>query len=77
MDLRGVLYDAAVKAGAEVRLGSLVSSIDMTSRTVILSSGDSLVADVIVGADGSYGMCRKLVAGGENKGSPSGYVLYQ
>lgn len=75
-DLRGILYDAALKAGAEIRTGCLVSSIDPASQTVTLASGETLTAGVIVGADGATGLVRKVVAGRELKRSPDGYTFF-
>ena len=51
MDLRGILYEAAVNAGAEVRLGCGVSSIDPMARSTTLDSGENVTADVIVAAE--------------------------
>jgi salicylate hydroxylase len=44
--------DAAVSAGAEVRLGSMVRNIDFAKTTVEVEGGQVMSADVIVGADG-------------------------
>ncbi|KAL0945526.1 hypothetical protein HGRIS_001008 [Hohenbuehelia grisea] len=57
-DVRQFLYDTAISAGAKVRLGAVVSSIDPEARTVSLDSGEVLNADVIVGADGQWGVSR-------------------
>ncbi|GJE85640.1 FAD-dependent monooxygenase [Phanerochaete sordida] len=75
-DLRAILYDAAVKAGAEIRTGCIVSSIEPETRTVTLASGETLTAGVIVGADGATGLVRKVVAGRELTRTPDGYVLF-
>jgi salicylate hydroxylase len=53
------MYRAAVSAGAKVRFNSRVDSIDPDSGTVTLSSGDVLEADIIVGADGQFGLSRR------------------
>ncbi|EKM57874.1 uncharacterized protein PHACADRAFT_206744 [Phanerochaete carnosa HHB-10118-sp] len=75
-DLRGILYNAAVEAGAEVRTGCLVSSVDPASQKITLASGETLTGGVIVGADGSTGIVRKAIAGRELKRSPDGYTLF-
>lgn len=51
-DYHQVLLDAAVDAGAEIRLGSIVTNIDFEKTTVEVKGGQVMSADVIVGADG-------------------------
>ena len=52
-DLRGMLYNAAVKAGVVVRANSTVTTVDPTARQVTLANGDVVTGDVIIGADGT------------------------
>ncbi|KAH9849277.1 FAD/NAD-P-binding domain-containing protein [Lenzites betulinus] len=71
-----VLYDAAMAAGIEVRMGAEVEEIDPDSPTVKLVSGEILTADVLVGADGEFGKARQVVAGEKAMGSRTGMALY-
>ncbi|KAH9972375.1 hypothetical protein BJV74DRAFT_210008 [Russula compacta] len=59
--LREMLLETARELGAETRLNSEVVEIAANCRSVRLASGEVLEADVIIGADGSQGLCRKLV----------------
>ncbi|KAG5643093.1 hypothetical protein DXG03_001589 [Asterophora parasitica] len=58
-DLRKLLYDAAIELGVTVHLGTRVTSVDPEERIVELVGGQTLTADVIVGADGINGKCRQ------------------
>ncbi|EIW63927.1 FAD/NAD-P-binding domain-containing protein [Trametes versicolor FP-101664 SS1] len=71
-----VLYDAAIAAGIEVRFAAEVTEISRTSPAVTLSTGETLSADVIVGADGEFGLARKVVAGDRAKGTRVGKAIY-
>ena len=51
--------------------------IDTEEREVTLSSGTTLSADVLVGADGEYGPCRAVVIGQKDRGTPTGLALYE
>jgi salicylate hydroxylase len=48
-----LLYEAAVKEGANVRFGCRVESVDERAPAVTLGSGEIVKADVIIGADGT------------------------
>ncbi|KAM5544779.1 hypothetical protein V8D89_001677 [Ganoderma adspersum] len=75
-ELYDILYDAATRAGAEVEFNAEVVDIDTEEREVTLSSGTTLSADVLVGADGEYGPCRTAVIGQKVRGTPTGLALY-
>jgi 2-polyprenyl-6-methoxyphenol hydroxylase-like FAD-dependent oxidoreductase len=47
-----VLILAARNAGIEIRLGCSIASIDESRPAAILSNGEEIEADLIVGADG-------------------------
>lgn len=72
-----VLYDAVIAAGIEVRYAAEVTEISRTSPTVTLSTGETLSADVIVGADGEFGLARKVVAGDRAEGTRVGKAIYE
>ncbi|KAI0673721.1 FAD/NAD-P-binding domain-containing protein, partial [Trametes maxima] len=76
-ELYQILYDAAVALGIEIRYGAEVQEIDPSSPSVQLASGEVESADVIVGADGEFGISRPFVAGEDRaKGTPAGVALY-
>ncbi|KAK7034888.1 6-hydroxynicotinate 3-monooxygenase [Favolaschia claudopus] len=50
-DLRKMMYDVAVGQGATVRLATTAVSVDPERRAVTLGSGETLTADVVIGAD--------------------------
>ncbi|QGI68533.1 hypothetical protein CEK26_012494 [Fusarium fujikuroi] len=54
-DLHQAFWDAAKEAGAELRLGSEMTSIDFQNSCVNLVGGEEVTGDVIVGADGTVG----------------------
>jgi len=56
-----MLLETALELGAEARTNTEVVEIAGDCRSVRLASGEVLHADVIIGADGSQGMCRRLV----------------
>ncbi|KAF4597197.1 hypothetical protein EYR40_007648 [Pleurotus pulmonarius] len=60
-DMRNLLYENAIATGAKVRLGCPVVSIDPDNRIVTLASGDTMTADVIIGADGMGGISQSVM----------------
>ncbi|KAJ6578086.1 hypothetical protein B0H19DRAFT_1062631 [Mycena capillaripes] len=60
-DLRKMMYDVAVSQGATIHLDTTVVTIDPERHTITLDSGETLRADVIVGADGVSGLVRPLL----------------
>ncbi|KAH0833402.1 hypothetical protein J3R83DRAFT_12508 [Lanmaoa asiatica] len=76
-DLRRLLLDAAIEAGAEVHSGVKVVSVDCNGCHVTLSTGAKLRADVIVGADGRSSLIQHAITGMDVYGSaPSHCLLY-
>ena len=63
-DLQGLLHEAALAAGVEVRTGAEVASL--SDDGVTLASGESLTAELIVGADGLRSVVRRHVVGPED-----------
>ena len=61
--LDAFLLDAAREQGAEVREGTTVQI--EPSNTVVLSSGERVVAETIVGADGANGLTARTVGLGQ------------
>ncbi|KAK7041165.1 6-hydroxynicotinate 3-monooxygenase [Favolaschia claudopus] len=65
-DLRKMMYDVAVGQGATVRLGATAVSFDPEHRAVAFNSGETLTADVIIGADGVFGLIRPILLAEQN-----------
>lgn len=63
--------------GAKIRLSTEVSEIDPEEVKVTLSTGEVLTGDVIIGADGERGLCRRLVLGRPERVTSSGVTLYE
>ncbi|KAL6307441.1 FAD/NAD(P)-binding domain-containing protein [Sparassis latifolia] len=70
-----VLYDAAISLGAKIRHNAEVVEIDAAKRQVTLASGEVLMADAIVGADGPSSLCRKAVMESRDPGKPLGISI--
>ena len=47
------LWDAAIKSGTQMETGVKVVSVDASNSTVKLESGETIPADLIIGADGA------------------------
>ncbi|KAF9223227.1 FAD/NAD(P)-binding domain-containing protein [Gyrodon lividus] len=75
-DLWHLLLDAATRAGAEVHTGVKVLSVDCDDRHVRLSTGATLRADVIVGADGCSSLIQQKIAGKDVYGSAPTHCLF-
>jgi 2-polyprenyl-6-methoxyphenol hydroxylase-like FAD-dependent oxidoreductase len=57
------LYNIATSQGSIVRFDSCVAAVDAHANTVILKSGETVSGDVIVGADGAFGVVREAILG--------------
>ncbi len=71
------MHDAAVEAGVQVRYGANVVNVDAETQEVTLESGEQIGADVLVGADGEFGLCRAAVIGQQAIGAPTGLAMYE
>lgn len=84
-DLHTALREAATsttgdwegKPAAEIRTAAEVVRCDPEDGTVVLRDGESLKADLIVGADGIKSMIRNVVVGEEMKPQPTGLSAYR
>ncbi|TFK48525.1 FAD/NAD(P)-binding domain-containing protein [Heliocybe sulcata] len=70
------LYKIAVEAGAKVRFNSRVVDIDPETPTVTLASGEELRPDLVIGADGSDGIVRRVVVEEESSGTPDRLITF-
>jgi len=64
-DIHDLMYKAALSIGATIRFNAKVVSIDPDTPSVTLSTGETLTADVIVGADGVNGVSRPMLLQGD------------
>ncbi|KAH7918240.1 FAD/NAD(P)-binding domain-containing protein [Leucogyrophana mollusca] len=77
VDLRRLLFETAVSLGAEIRGGANVVSVDGDDCHVKLSTGETLRADVIVGADGRSSLIQREIVGYDVYAStPCSSLLY-
>jgi salicylate hydroxylase len=76
-DIRRVLYDEAIRSGVLVRLGALVARVDFDRGGVELESGEQLVADLTVGADGEHSTCREALLGRKDPPRSSGDMVFR
>lgn len=53
-----MVLDAAMAAGAQVEFGSEVLDVDESIPSVTLANGRTIMADLIVGADGVHSIVR-------------------
>ncbi|KZT63264.1 FAD/NAD(P)-binding domain-containing protein [Daedalea quercina L-15889] len=75
-DLCQLLYDAAVALQVHIRHNANVVEIEPDDGAVMLESGEILRADIIIGADGERGLCRRLVLGREERVQKSGLTFF-
>ncbi|KAI0689215.1 hypothetical protein C8T65DRAFT_110422 [Cerioporus squamosus] len=75
-ELYDILLDAAMALGADVRFDHHVVEVDAPGWAVILSTGQRISGDVLVGADGALGECRTAVLGRRDLGSATGLAVY-
>ena len=76
-ELHDILYEAALAHGAQIRHGAKVVDIDVANREAILADGERIGGDVLIGADGEFGVSRRVVLGYEDHGRLTGTALYQ
>lgn len=57
-DYHHLLHQAALENGCEIRVKSRVTSVDESVPSITLKSGETLKADIIVGADGIKSVVR-------------------
>lgn len=80
-DLIQLLYKLATGAGARVDLNAAVAAIHpgtdaQPNPKVVLTSGEILYANIIIGADGSQSMVREVVLGEPDRPKPGGLTVY-
>lgn len=58
-----MIYDHAVASGVKVTFGVNVVDADLSEPSVLLSTGEKLRADMIIGADGVTSIVRRKLIG--------------
>jgi 2-polyprenyl-6-methoxyphenol hydroxylase-like FAD-dependent oxidoreductase len=71
-----MLLETARELGATTRTNAEVVEIAENCRSVRLATGEVIEADVIIGADGSQGMCRRLVVS-QDPPKSTGVMLFK
>ena len=56
--LQQVLYEAAVRNGADVRFSMAVTELDEATPALTFDTGERFTADLIVRSDGKHSLCR-------------------
>nr|OQO18572.1 hypothetical protein B0A51_15560 [Rachicladosporium sp. CCFEE 5018] len=80
VDLQRMMYDRAIELGVEVRLGARLADIDFEKPSLTLEGGESLEADLLVGADGLWSKCRErflATKGMSDAPLPTGDLAYR
>ncbi|PSR82688.1 hypothetical protein PHLCEN_2v5975 [Hermanssonia centrifuga] len=77
-DVHRLLYTLAIVAGAKIQFGATVTSVTPgdPKPSVTLATGETLMADVIIGADGSTSMVRRMVLEREDDAEPGGFTVF-
>ncbi|KDQ57417.1 hypothetical protein JAAARDRAFT_58039 [Jaapia argillacea MUCL 33604] len=72
----GWLHKIATEAGAKVRLGATIVSVNPETPSVTLASGETITGDILIGADGKTSIVRKTFLGGQDDRRSMGTVVY-
>jgi 2-polyprenyl-6-methoxyphenol hydroxylase-like FAD-dependent oxidoreductase len=77
-EIHKIILDHAIEQGVEIRLGQQVTEyFETDTEAGVVSSGERIVGDVVLGADGVRSKARTLVLGYDDKPKPSGYAIYR
>ena len=76
-DYIDALYQAAIAAGVELRFGAEVDHVDFERTEVRLKTGETMSADVIVGADGLWSTSRDRLLGSPSPPVETGDLAYR
>ena len=77
-EIHEIVYKYALSLGIEIRLGQKVTEyFESESEASVVSNGERLLADVVLGADGVRSKARALVLGYDDKPKSSGYAIYR
>ena len=76
-DLCKILYEEALNQDVTVRFGCSVQHIDFARPAVQLSTGETVAADLVLGADGARSVCREAMLGHTDTPKRSGKLIYR
>lgn len=76
-DFHLIMRDFALAQGVKIRMGEAVEVYNATAPSVTLSSGEEIISDVVIVADGVRSKGRTIVLGYEDKPLHSGYAIYR
>ena len=80
-DLQKLLHAKALELGVQIRTGARVADVDASypsaAVSVKLESGETIQADLVVGADGLWSRCRELLLNQSDKPLPTGDLAYR
>lgn len=77
-EIHKIIFDHALSQGVEIKLGQQVTEyFENDEEAGVISNGERVVGDVVLGADGVRSKARKLVLGYDDKPKPSGYAIYR
>lgn len=73
------MYETALKYGVIVRANTKVASVNIKpdAPSVTLESGEEIVADVIIGADGCHSLSRQVMFGDQDYIKRKNIVMYK
>jgi salicylate hydroxylase len=72
-----IFIDHCVKAGVDVRMGTAIERYDVDKPSVFLPSGEEILADAVIAADGVKSTGRTQVLGFEDRPIHSGYAVWR
>jgi len=76
-DYHEVMMQEATRLGVKIRLGCTVEGLDFDKSQVLVQDGETLSADVIIGADGLWSTTRELLLGHESPPVETGDLAYR
>lgn len=77
-EIHKILFDHALSVGVDIRLGQKVTEyFEDDSGAGVVSNGERVTGDVVLGCDGVRSKARTLVLGYDDKPKPSGYAVYR
>ena len=77
-EIHKVIFDYAMSQGIEIRLGQKVTEyFENDNEAGVVSNGDRIVGDVVLGADGVRSEARGLGLGLKDKPKATGYAIYR
>jgi salicylate hydroxylase len=72
-----LLLDEAIRLGTNLRTGCEVVRVEEMQNAVFLHTGEKVVGDVIIGADGLWSFLRSVVLGVQSLPSETGDLAYR